>query len=49
MLKTYSIRVKLGEEFPSAGHVMSGAGVKAPSFDHVFAGAIVEESAFLLE
>jgi hypothetical protein len=39
-------RVKLGEEFPSAGHVMSGAGVKAPSFDHVFAGAIAEESAF---
>jgi hypothetical protein len=38
-------RVKLGEELPSAGHVMSGAGVEAPSFDHVLVGAVVEESA----
>jgi hypothetical protein len=37
-------RVKLGEELPSAGHVMNGAGVEAPSFDHVFAGAVAEES-----
>jgi hypothetical protein len=36
----------LGEELPSAGHVMSGADVEAPSFNHVFAGAVAEESAY---
>jgi hypothetical protein len=37
-------RVKLGDELPSAGHVMGGVGVEAPSFDYVFARAIAEES-----
>jgi hypothetical protein len=38
-------RVELGEELPSADHVMSGASVEAPSFDHVVAGVVAEESA----
>jgi hypothetical protein len=38
------VGVKLGEELPSIGHVMGGAGVKAPPISLVVARAIVEES-----
>ena len=36
-------RVKLGEELPSTGHVMGGAGVEAPPVSLVVAGAVAEE------
>ena len=36
-------RVKLGEELPSTGHVMGGAGVEAPPVSLVIAGAVAEE------
>ena len=36
-------RVKLGEELPSTGHVMGGAGVEAPPVSLVAAGAVAEE------
>jgi hypothetical protein len=35
--------VKLGEELPSTGHVMGGAGVEAPPAGLVLAGAVAKE------
>ena len=35
-------RVKLGEELPSAHHVMGGAGVEDPPINLVIAGAVAE-------
>jgi hypothetical protein len=37
------VRVKLSEELPSTGHVIGGAGVKAPPVSLIVAGAIAEE------
>jgi hypothetical protein len=37
------IGVKLSEELPSIGHVMSGTGVKAPPVNLVVAEAVAEE------
>jgi hypothetical protein len=36
--------VKLGEELPSASHVVGGTGVEAPPVGLVIAGAITEKS-----
>ena len=36
-------RVKLGEELPSTGHVMGGAGVEAPPVSLVVVETVVEE------
>ena len=42
-------RVKLGEELPSTGHVMGGAGVEAPPVSLVVVRAVAEEGmCFLL-
>jgi hypothetical protein len=38
------IGVKLSEKHPSTGHVMGGAGVKAPPVSLVVAGDVVEEA-----
>ena len=38
------IGVELGEEFPSTGHVVGGAGVEAPPRSLVLPGAIAEKS-----
>ena len=40
-------RIKLGEELPSTGHVMGGAGVEAPPVNLV-AGAVAEGVCFWL-
>jgi hypothetical protein len=37
------IGVKLSKELSSTGHVMGGAGVKAPPISLVIVGAVVEE------
>jgi hypothetical protein len=39
--------VKLGEELPSAGHVMDGTGVEAPPVSLVVAEAITKEGVCL--
>jgi hypothetical protein len=39
------IRVKISEELPSTGHVMGGAGVKAPPVSLVVARAVAVEGA----
>jgi hypothetical protein len=40
------IRVKLSEELPSTGHVMSDAGVEAPPVSLVVVGAVAEEGMY---
>jgi hypothetical protein len=39
--------VELGEELPSAGHVMGGAGVEVPPISLVVAGAVAEGDEYL--